>query len=95
MVTIKTTRVRPEWVDKLRDKYGTDVAIAEKLGVDKSTVGRWLKGDGEASGRFIGAVLLTFPITFDDAFVCVEEIAERRRARVYKRATGRPVASAA
>lgn len=93
MVTVKTTRVRPEWVSDLRSKYGTDVAIADALGVDKSTVGRWLSGAGEATPRFIGAVLLTFPVAFDDAFMCVEEIAERRKARVYIRPTGRPAAA--
>lgn len=88
MNTVRTVRVRPEWVDGLRARYGTDTAIAEAMGVDKSTVGRWLNGTGEATGRFIGTVLLTWPITFDDAFAAVEEVAQRRRARVYKHATG-------
>lgn len=88
MATVKTTRVRPEWVAGLKDRYGTDQAIAIEMGVDKSTASRWLNGGGEATGRFIGTVLLTWPVSFDDAFVAVEEIAERRRARVYRRATG-------
>lgn len=93
MLTVKTTRVRPEWVAQLREEYGTDVAIATALGVDKSTVGRWLNGAGEATPRFIGAVLLTFATSFDEAFMCVEEVAERRKARVYTRPTGRPAAA--
>lgn len=88
MVTVKTARVRPEWVAEMRSRYGTDQAIANAMGVDKSTAGRWLNGRGEATGRFIGTVLLTWPVAFDEAFVAVEEVAERRRARVYKRATG-------
>lgn len=88
MQTVKTTRVRSEWVAELLEEFGTISAIADEMGVDKSTASRWLSGDGEATGRFVGTVLLTFPITFDDAFVAVEEIAQRRRARVYRHATG-------
>lgn len=92
MHTVKTTRVRDEWVSNLIEKYGTISAIAEELEVDKSTASRWLKGGGEATARMIGTVLMTFPIAFDEAFVAVEEVAERRRARVYTRATGKRVA---
>lgn len=88
MGTVKTTRVRQEYVDSLLKEYGTFTGVAEEMGVDKSTVSRWLSGRGEASPRFIGTVLMTFPVTFDDAFVVVEELAERRRARVYTKATG-------
>lgn len=72
----------------MRERFITDAAIAEKMKIDRSTASRWLKGDGEATGRFIGTVLSTWPITFDDAFVVVEERAEFRRARVYRHATG-------
>lgn len=92
MTTVKTTRVRKEWVDQLVDQYGTYSEIATKMGVDKSTASRWLSGQSEASPRFIGTVLLTFPIEFDDAFVAVEEVAERRRVRTYTHATGRQAA---
>lgn len=92
MAQIATTRVRTEWVDSLIDKHKTVVRIAEMLGVDKSTASRWLKGAGEASPRFIGAAMVTFPITFDDAFVCVVEEAEQRRARIITRPTGKRVA---
>lgn len=92
MDTVKTVRVRQEWVQQLREQYGTDTAIADAMKVDKATVGRWLRGQGEATGRFIGTALLTWPIAFDEAFVVVEEVAERRKARVYKRATGVRVA---
>lgn len=88
MHTVKTTRVRGEWVDELLKSYGTITAVADEMGVDKSTASRWLAGEGEATGRFIGTVLLTFPVSFDDAFVVTEEIAQRRKARVYQRATG-------
>lgn len=89
MTTVKTTRVRSEWVNKLVDKYGTITGIAAEMGVDKSTASRWLSGQSEASPRFIGTALLAFPTSFDEAFVVVEEVAERRRARIYNKATGR------
>lgn len=92
MTTVKTTRVRSEWVEELLDKYGTITEIASEMGVDKSTASRWLSGHSEASPRFIGTALMTFPVTFDEAFVAVEEYAERRRARVYNKATGRAAA---
>ena len=92
MATVRTTRVRKEWVDDLLDQYGTISGIAEEMGIDKSTASRWLSGSVEASPRFIAAALMTFAIEFDEAFVVVEEIAERRRARIYTKATGRKVA---
>ncbi|MDD7587232.1 MAG: helix-turn-helix transcriptional regulator [Corynebacterium glucuronolyticum] len=88
MATVKTIRARSEWVEELLDKYGTVSAVAKEMGVDKSTVSRWLSGGKEASPRFIAATLFSFPVTFDDAFVAVEEVAERRKARVYVKATG-------
>lgn len=88
MHTVKTTRVRSEWVDELLKAYGTITAVAAEMDVDKSTASRWLSGEGEATGRFIGTVLLTFPVGFDDAFVVTEEVAQRRKARVYRHATG-------
>lgn len=88
MTTVKTIRVRMEWVDQLYDKYKTLTEIAKEMGVDKSTASRWLSGEKEASSRFVGTALLTFPISFDEGFVAVEEVAQRRRARVYVKATG-------
>ncbi|MBV7294904.1 helix-turn-helix domain-containing protein [Corynebacterium sp. TAE3-ERU12] len=84
MNTIRTIRVRDEWVDEVLDTYGTVTGVAKELGVEKSTASRWLSGKGEASARFIGAVLMTFPISFDEAFVATEEVAERRRTRCIK-----------
>lgn len=89
MSTVKTTRVRPEWVSDLFAKHGTLTGIANEMGVNKSTASRWLSGVSEASPRCIGTVLMTFPVDFDEAFVVVEEEAERRKARIYNRATGR------
>lgn len=92
MATVKTTRVRKEWVDSVFKEFSTLNEVAEEMGVGKSTASRWLSGESEASPRFIGTVLMTFPIGFDEAFVVVEEEAERRRARVYNKATGRTAA---
>ncbi|WP_313548990.1 helix-turn-helix transcriptional regulator [Corynebacterium sp.] len=74
------------------EAYGTITDLAAVMDIDKSTASRWFSGKAEASPRFIGTVLMTFPISFDDAFVAVEEVAERRRVRVYTKATGRQVA---
>lgn len=90
MPTIATTRVRPEWVESVLREFKTVTRLAEKLGVDKSTASRWLNARGEASPRFIGTVLTTFPIDFDDAFIAVVEQAERRRVRFQTHATGIP-----
>lgn len=92
MATVKTIRVRQEWVRDLIKEHGSIPEIAELMELDKSTLYRWLSGEKEATPRFIGNVLLTFPIDFDEAFVAVEEVAERRRARVYTKATGRVAA---
>ncbi|MDN6199343.1 hypothetical protein [Corynebacterium flavescens] len=86
MESFKTTRVRPDWVNQLRAEYGTDVAIASAMGVDKATVGRWLSGSKEATGRFIGSVMLTFPVKFDEAFICVKETREPRQTEQPKAA---------
>lgn len=74
-----TTRVRDEWVKQLLDEYGTVTAIAERMEIDKSTAARWLSGNYEATGRFIGTVMTVFPVGFDDAFEAVEDVVDGRR----------------
>ena len=91
MPEIATVRVRHDWIENEIAEYGTLAAFAEHLGIEKSTVSRQLAGKSEASPRFIGAVLTTFPIHFQDAFdVTLEEVA-RRRARIVTRPTGRRI----
>ncbi|WP_317545538.1 hypothetical protein [Rhodococcus globerulus] len=65
--------------------------FAEQLGIETSTVSRQANGKSEASPRFIGAVMVAFPVDFSEAFdVTVEEVAQRR-ARIVKRPTGKRV----
>lgn len=83
MPTIKVTRLRDEWVEQLFEEHESLTEIANLMGITKSTASRWLSGKTEASGRCIAAILLTFPVSFDEAFVVAEEQAERRRVRTY------------
>lgn len=59
------------WVGELRQTLVTDVAIAERLGVDKSAVSRWASGGGgislanlvrlaELSDHTVGDMLVMF-----------------------------------
>ena len=89
MATIDTTRVRREWVDQQLNELGTVTRLAEKLGVTPSTASRWIEPGKEATGRFIGAVLNNFPVTFDDAFATVREEAVTERVRFRSRPSGR------
>ena len=88
MATINTTRVRREWVDQQLNELGTVTRLAEKLGVTPSTASRWIEPGKEATGRFIGAVLNNFPVTFDDAFATVREEAITERVRFRSRPSG-------
>ncbi len=88
MATIDTTRVRREWVDQQLNELGTVTRLAEKLGVTPSTASRWIEPGKEATGRFIGAVLNNFPVTFDDAFATVREEAVTERVRFRSRPSG-------
>ena len=93
MPEIATVRVRSDWIDKMLEEHRTMTKFAEQLGIETSTVSRQASGKSEASARFIGAVMVAFPITFSDAFdVTVEEVAQRR-ARIVKRPTGKRVPS--
>lgn len=85
MSTIDTTRVRQDWVDKVLDELKTVSRFAEKLNVSPSTAARWIEPGKEATGRFIGAVLNNFPVTFDDAFVTIREEAATERVRMRRR----------
>lgn len=89
MATIDTTRVRREWVDQQLNELGTVTRLAERLGVTPSTASRWIEPGKEATGRFIGAVLNNFPVTFDDAFATVREEAITERVRFRTRPSGR------
>lgn len=74
------------------EKYSTMTRLAEKLGLETSTVSRQANGKSEASARFIGAVMTTLSVEFTDAFdVTIEEVAQRR-ARIVKRPTGKRIA---
>ncbi|MFD4932672.1 hypothetical protein ACFWMS_28220 [Peribacillus butanolivorans] len=91
MPEIATVRVRPDWMEEKLTEYQTMAKFAEQLGIETSTVSRQANGKSEASPRFIGAVMVAFPVDFADAFdITVEEVAQRR-ARIVKRPTGKRV----
>lgn len=71
MATIDVTRVRQEWVTKTIEELGTVTRLANRLGVPPSTASRWIEPGREATGRFVGAVLNNFAISFEEAFVTV------------------------
>lgn len=91
-IELATVRVRQDWLEAEIAKAGTLSAFADLIGIDVSNVSRQRSGRCEASPRFIGAVMVNFPITFDDAFHVTVEEATARRARIVKRPTGIRVA---
>ncbi|BDD81426.1 hypothetical protein TPB0596_11890 [Tsukamurella pulmonis] len=88
MPQIATVRIRQDWLETAVKERGSMAALADHLGLEKSTLSRQAAGKSEASPRFIGAVLVAYPINFADAFdVTVEEV-QQRRARIVKRPVG-------
>lgn len=82
MASIDTTKVRQDWVDKTLEELGTVSRFADRLGVPPSTAARWIEPGEDATGRFIGAVLNNFPVSFEDAFVTVREEMPDTRVRL-------------
>lgn len=72
MAPTSTVRVRPEWAQRVRAEMGDLAAVGERIGVDKSTISRQFSGRVEAGPRFIAAVLVAFPVKFEDAFDVVD-----------------------
>ncbi|KJF21922.1 hypothetical protein C7T36_18260 [Rhodococcus sp. AD45-ID] len=82
MSQIETVRVRHDWIQAALESNGGVTGLANKLGIDKSTVSRQAKGDAEAGPRFIGAVLVHNTIKFEDAFdVTIEKVVRRTVSR--------------
>lgn len=69
-----TVRVRSSWAKDVRHRAGGLAGVAEKLGVNESTVSRQFSGKSEAGSRFIGAVLVEYSIPFEEAFELVEDL---------------------
>ena len=70
-----TIKIRAEQLDLVRRLTGltSDVQLAQKMGVHRSTVARTLSGATAPSSEFIAGLRAAFPLTtFDDLFV-VEE----------------------
>lgn len=84
METIHTIRIRQDWLENAIAEAGGMAHLAKKMNVTTSTVSRQVNQRVEASPRFIGAVLSTFPIKFQDAFDVTEERVRLRRARYVK-----------
>lgn len=84
METIHTIRIRQDWLENAIVEAGGMTHLAKKMNVTTSTVSRYANQRVEASPRFVGAVLSTFPIKFQDAFDVTEEQVRLRRARYVK-----------
>ena len=79
MGTVRTIRISPQWLSRATQDCGGVSALAERVGIDRSTLYRHLAGDIEAGPRIIAAVLAAFPIRFEAAFETIEIPAPRRR----------------
>ncbi|WP_066527272.1 hypothetical protein [Corynebacterium bouchesdurhonense] len=84
METIHTVRVNLKWLDEAVAAEGSATNLAKRLGVSPSTITRQYREQAEASPRLIGAVLVNYPVTFQDAFDVTEEQVRVRRARMVK-----------
>lgn len=73
MPVIKTVRVKPDWIKCRITEAGSLTNLAAELQTTVSTISRYARGQTEASPRFIGAVLSTYPIEFTDAFYISRE----------------------
>ena len=71
-VTVRV-RVRLEALDKIRARRGlrSRYALAKRLGVSQSTVGRVLDGAQAPGEQFIAATLHALDVPFDDVFEVV------------------------
>lgn len=69
-LTIDSDRIR-----ELREEQGLDTlqSLASALGVDKGTASRVLNGKAAPGPHFISAMLLTFPVKFEDVFTIIAE----------------------
>ncbi|MFB9726355.1 helix-turn-helix transcriptional regulator [Haloechinothrix salitolerans] len=63
-------RIRVDVLDKIANGAGlrSRYAIAKKLGVSQSTVGRVLDGEQLPGNPFIAATLTAFDVSFDEVF---------------------------
>lgn len=79
-----SVRLRAEQFTRYLEAQGIKghAEIADRAGLDKTTVFRLLKGQSDPGGRFIAAILATFPDRcFEDFFeVTAPEPATRKRA---------------
>lgn len=77
---MRTLAINEAGIQSLRVEYGLpqDKDIAARLGVDKGTVSRVLKGKSAPGPAFVAAMLMTFPVKFEDIFDVVEVDAASR-----------------
>ena len=73
MDTTPMVKVNQEWMAATCESLGGTNALAEKIGVDPSTVSRVQNGRSQVSSRFIAAVLTHLPVAFGDAFEIIEQ----------------------
>ncbi|MCL2089892.1 MAG: helix-turn-helix domain-containing protein [Micrococcales bacterium] len=71
-----SVRVRESWSTSAVRECGDMQGLADRLGVDRSTVWQKLEGRRPPGAKFIAAVLTRFAVRFDDAFEVVDDPAE-------------------
>lgn len=68
-------RIRFDALDELRAEYGlkSRYALAKRLGVSQSTIGRVLDGEQAPGEQFIAAAVAKLGVPFDAVFEVVDE----------------------
>lgn len=79
-----TVRVRQEWLQSKVEDEGGVRRLADRLGVDAGSISRSKGGRQEAHPRFIGAVLATYPVQFQEAFEVIEKPVNKEQSHQKK-----------
>jgi transcriptional regulator with XRE-family HTH domain len=71
-------RVRVDELDRIATAQGlrSRYALAKRLGVNRSTVGRVLDGDRAPGQQFIAATIHELEVPFDAVFEVVDSVAD-------------------
>ncbi|TCO64360.1 helix-turn-helix domain-containing protein [Actinocrispum wychmicini] len=73
-------RIRPDALDKIAEAKGlrSRYALAKRLGVSQSTIGRVLDGQCLPGNPFIAAAMLHLDVPFDAVFEATDEKETRK-----------------
>lgn len=61
-------RINPRVLDRIRyeQEIRSDTALAEQLGIDRSTLARWRNGDSSPEFKHIALIVTKYNIPFED-----------------------------